>query len=39
MGKADGVPVAVVRGVDAGLLGRGSVKEEVVRPYGEDLFR
>jgi len=39
MGKARGVPVAVVRGVDASLLGSGSVVEEVVRPYGEDLFR
>jgi len=39
MGKARGVPVAVVRGVDPLMLGRGSVTEEVVRPYGEDLFR
>ena len=39
MGKARGVPVAVVRGVDAAVLGRGAVTEEVVRPYGEDLFR
>ena len=39
MGKARGVPVAVVRGVDAALLGSGSVAEEVVRPHGEDLFR
>lgn len=39
MGKARGVPVAVVRGVDAATLGRGSVADEVVRPYGEDLFR
>ena len=39
MGKARGVPVAVVRGVDAALLGPGTVAEEVVRPYGEDLFR
>jgi F420-0:gamma-glutamyl ligase len=39
MGKARGVPVALVRGVDEALLGQGAVAEEVVRPYGEDLFR
>jgi len=39
MGKARGVPVAVVRGVDVAMLGQGAVTEEVVRPYGEDLFR
>jgi len=39
MGKARGIPVAVVRGVDPALLGRGSVVDEIVRPYGEDLFR
>lgn len=39
MGKASGVPVAVVRGVDQAWRGRGSVRDEVVRPYGEDLFR
>jgi coenzyme F420-0:L-glutamate ligase/coenzyme F420-1:gamma-L-glutamate ligase len=39
MGKARGIPVAVVRGVDPAWLGRGAVVEEVVRPYGEDLFR
>ncbi len=39
MGKARGVPVAVVRGVDAAVLGPGTVAQEVVRPYGEDLFR
>ena len=39
MGKAAGVPVAVVRGLDPSLLGDGSVAREVVRPYGEDLFR
>lgn len=39
MGKASGTPVAVVRGVDPSILGEGSVKEEVVRPPGEDLFR
>lgn len=39
MGKARGVPVAVVRGLDASYLGQGNVAEEVIRPYGEDLFR
>jgi coenzyme F420-0:L-glutamate ligase / coenzyme F420-1:gamma-L-glutamate ligase len=39
MGKANGVPVAVVRGVDQRWLRESSVSEEVVRPYREDLFR
>jgi coenzyme F420-0:L-glutamate ligase/coenzyme F420-1:gamma-L-glutamate ligase len=39
MGKASAVPAAVVRGIDPTVLGEGSVTREVVRPYGEDLFR
>jgi coenzyme F420-0:L-glutamate ligase len=39
MGKAAGVPVAVVRGVDPKWLRTGSVASEVVRPKSEDLFR
>ncbi len=39
MGKASGVAAAVVRGVDAGWLGPGSVRSDVVRPPQEDLFR
>ncbi len=39
MGKAAGVPVALVRGVDPSWLREGSVGTEVVRPPGEDLFR
>jgi len=39
MGKATGVPVAVVRGVDPDWLRDGSVVSEVVRPWQEDLFR
>ncbi len=39
MGKAAGVPVAIVRGVDPSWFGEGSVRTEVVRPYREDLFR
>jgi coenzyme F420-0:L-glutamate ligase / coenzyme F420-1:gamma-L-glutamate ligase len=39
MGKAQGVPVAIVRGLEAGWLRESSVHAEVVRPPGEDLFR
>ena len=39
MGKAAGVPVAIVRGVDPTWLRESSVRAEVVRPAGEDLFR
>lgn len=39
MGKSSGVPVAVVRGIDRSWLRESSVREEIVRPYGEDLFR
>jgi coenzyme F420-0:L-glutamate ligase/coenzyme F420-1:gamma-L-glutamate ligase len=39
MGKASGIPVAVVRGVDPSWLRESSVRAEVVRPPGEDLFR
>jgi len=39
MGKAAGVPVAVVRGVDPVWLREGSVRDEIVRPHREDLFR
>ena len=39
MGKADSVPVAVVRGVNRGWFREGSVGQEIVRPPGEDLFR
>ncbi len=39
MGKADGVPVAIVRGVDATWLREASVSAEIVRPSAEDLFR
>ena len=39
MGKAAGVPVAIVRGVDPSWLRQSSVADEVVRPYREDLFR
>jgi coenzyme F420-0:L-glutamate ligase/coenzyme F420-1:gamma-L-glutamate ligase len=39
MGKADGVPVAIVRGVDGTWLRESSVKDEIVRSPAEDLFR
>jgi coenzyme F420-0:L-glutamate ligase / coenzyme F420-1:gamma-L-glutamate ligase len=39
MGKDKGVPVAVVRGIDAAWLRRSSVAEEILRPTSEDLFR
>ena len=39
MGKAEGVPVAVVRGVDPSWFGEGGVVDDVVRDPSEDLFR
>ncbi|MEJ5254697.1 MAG: coenzyme F420-0:L-glutamate ligase [Acidimicrobiales bacterium] len=39
MGKAAGIPVAVVRGVDRRWLRESSVRGEIVRAPGEDLFR
>ena len=39
MGKAAGVPVAVVRGIDPVWFGDGSVVDDVVRSPDEDLFR
>jgi coenzyme F420-0:L-glutamate ligase/coenzyme F420-1:gamma-L-glutamate ligase len=38
-GKAAGVPAVVLRGVPSSMLGSGSIREDVVRPPGEDLFR
>jgi coenzyme F420-0:L-glutamate ligase/coenzyme F420-1:gamma-L-glutamate ligase len=39
MGKASGIPVAVVRGVDRSWLRDGAVRSEIVRRPDEDLFR
>ncbi len=39
MGKASGVPVAIVRGVDPTWLRESSVAAEIVRDPAEDLFR
>ena len=38
MGKATGIPVAIVRGLDRAWLRESSV-DELVRPAAEDLFR
>ena len=38
-GKARGVPVAIVRGVDPSWLRRASVRSEIIREPAEDLFR
>jgi coenzyme F420-0:L-glutamate ligase/coenzyme F420-1:gamma-L-glutamate ligase len=38
MGKATGVPAAIVRGIDPAWLREGSVRE-LIRPTNEDLFR
>lgn len=39
MGKANNVPVAVIRGIDPAWLGPGSIQADLVRPPREDLFR
>ena len=39
MGKAKGVPVAVVRGLEPSWFRTGSVADEIVRPPADDLFR
>jgi coenzyme F420-0:L-glutamate ligase/coenzyme F420-1:gamma-L-glutamate ligase len=39
MGKSSQIPVAIIRGVDRSWLREASVHSEIVRPYGEDLFR
>ena len=39
MGKSTGIPVAVVRGLDASWFRRSSIKDEMIRAPAEDLFR
>jgi coenzyme F420-0:L-glutamate ligase/coenzyme F420-1:gamma-L-glutamate ligase len=39
MGKDKGIPVAIVRGVPDAWLRDGSVRDEIIRPASEDLFR
>jgi len=38
-GKSTGIPVVIVRGADPSWFRESSVREEVVRPHMEDLFR
>ena len=38
-GKTSGIPVVIVRGVERSWFRESSVKAEIVRPPGEDLFR
>ena len=38
-GKAEGIPVALIRGVNPGWLRESSVQEEIIRNPSEDLFR
>jgi coenzyme F420-0:L-glutamate ligase/coenzyme F420-1:gamma-L-glutamate ligase len=38
-GKSSGIPVVVARGLGPSLFREGSVRQEVVRPYDQDLFR
>jgi coenzyme F420-0:L-glutamate ligase/coenzyme F420-1:gamma-L-glutamate ligase len=39
MGKAAGIPVAIVRGVDESWFRRSSVADEIIRSPADDLFR
>ena len=39
MGKASGIPAAIVRGCDPSWLGDGSIAGDVIRPPIDDLFR
>ncbi|MFV1990178.1 MAG: coenzyme F420-0:L-glutamate ligase [Acidimicrobiales bacterium] len=39
MGKAKGMPAAIVRGVEPSWLRASSIRDEIVRSPGEDLFR
>jgi coenzyme F420-0:L-glutamate ligase/coenzyme F420-1:gamma-L-glutamate ligase len=38
-GKASGIPAVIVRGAERSWFREASVRAEVVRPYGQDLFR
>ena len=38
-GKAEGIPVALIRGVDPSWLRESSIREEVIRDAADDLFR
>ena len=39
MGKAENIPVAVIRGGKTAWLGPGSIQADLIRPPSEDLFR
>lgn len=39
LGKAEGTPFAVIRGLDDSYFGEGSVSEDLIRPPSGDLFR
>ena len=39
MGKADNIPVAVIRGIDPAWLGPGTIQSDLIRSPAEDLFR
>jgi coenzyme F420-0:L-glutamate ligase/coenzyme F420-1:gamma-L-glutamate ligase len=39
MGKSSGTAAAILRGLEHSWLREGSVRQEIVRPYEEDLFR
>jgi coenzyme F420-0:L-glutamate ligase/coenzyme F420-1:gamma-L-glutamate ligase len=39
MGKAENIPVAIIRGIDPAWLGPGSIQADLVRSPAEDLFR
>ncbi len=39
LGKSEGTPFAIVRGLDESYFGEGSVKEGIIRSANEDLFR
>ncbi|WP_420436755.1 coenzyme F420-0:L-glutamate ligase [Candidatus Poriferisocius sp.] len=39
MGKAENIPVAVIRGIDPTWLGPGSIQADLIRSPAEDLFR
>ena len=39
MGKAEHIPVAVIRGIDPAWLGPGSIQADLIRSPAEDLFR
>ena len=39
LGKAEGTPFAILRGLDDAYFGDGSIKDDALRRSNEDLFR